>query len=451
MYSIHVIQETLFLPGWNTTKTYYGHVKPSARLVSTSVMSAKNITHDERYTHMLMQWGQFVDHDLDFTPMAVGNARFSDGRFCNESCEYEAPCFPIKIPENDPRIHRYQCMGFTRSSAICASGTTSVFFNSIASREQLNEITSYMDASNIYGSSEEDAQDLRDLSTERGLLKTGELSQANTFFLPPNVDKPVDCQMDPNNAHIPCFLAGDHRSNEQLGLLSMHTIWMREHNRIATALLRLNPHWDGNMLYHEARKIVGAQMQYITFNAWVPKILGPAGMELLGEYKGYNPNLPSSILNVFATAAFRFGHSLINPVIYRLNATMQPIPEGNLNLHQAFFAPFRLVEEGGVDPILRGLFGVGAKKLVPGEGILNTELTERLFMLAHALALDLAAINIQRGRDHGLPPYNEWRRLCNLTYAESFSDLDGQIRDPALRQKLQDLYGHVGELTFYVF
>jgi len=66
----------------------------------------------------------------------------------------------------------------------------------------------------------------------------------------------------------------------------MHTLWFREHNRIASELLHINPHWDGDILYHEARKVVGAMMQHITFEHWLPKILGPVGMQLLGTYKG---------------------------------------------------------------------------------------------------------------------------------------------------------------------
>lgn len=62
--------------------------------------------------------------------------------------------------------------------------------------------------------------------------------------------------------------------NEQIGLTAMHTIWMREHNRIADELKELNPHWDGDTLYQEARKIVGAEMQHITYAHWLPNILG---------------------------------------------------------------------------------------------------------------------------------------------------------------------------------
>ena len=430
--------------GWNFTKQYNGFLLPSARTVSLEIASAHHITQDEEYTHMLMQWGQFLDHDMDFVPMAASNARFSDGRHCNETCENQSPCFPIPVPQNDPRIVRHRCIGVTRSSAMCGSGMTSVFFQAMAPRQQINQLTSYIDASNVYGSSDHEASLLRDFATERGWLRTGIVSPSGKPLLPANINSPVDCQVDPNTAHIPCFLAGDHRANEQLGLLSLHTLWLREHNRIATKLLQYNPHWDGDMLFHEARKIVGAQMQHFTFKFWLPKVLGSRGMEIIGEYKGYRPKVDATIVNAFATAAFRFGHSLINPVIYRLNETFQPIVQGNLPLHKAFFAPFRIVEEGGIDPVIRGLFGVAAKKLRPGE-FLNTELTEKLFQLAHDVGLDLAALNVQRGRDHGLPNYNAYRRKCGMTVAETFEGFREEISDEPTRRKLQEVYGHAGE------
>lgn len=73
---------------------------------------------------------------------------------------------------------------------------------------------------------------------------------------------------------------------------------------------------------------------------------------------------------------------------------------------------------------------------------LNTNLTENLFRPAHLIAQDLAALNIQRGRDHGLPSYNEFRRYCQLSVAETFDDLSDEIGNHALRKKLEQLYGH---------
>ena len=91
--------------------------------MSVGIISAPRITADETYSHMLMQWGQFIDHDIDFVPTAVSHARFSDGRFCNETCQSSGPCFAIPVEENDPRIRlhpkRGRCIGFVRSSAMC--------------------------------------------------------------------------------------------------------------------------------------------------------------------------------------------------------------------------------------------------------------------------------------------------------------------------------------------
>ena len=360
---------------------------PSPRLVSSLMMTAEAVSNDNSDTHMVMQWGQFLDHDIDLTPQSVSQHIFNDGRRCNETCENSFPCFAIPVPASDQRVRGQSCLGFHRSSATCNTGTTSIFFKTFAPRQQLNALTSYIDGSQVYGSSQNLAERLRDLSHAHGYLLVGSLSQEGKRLLPYDfhgIIGPADCQIEYNKRYVPCFLTGDSRANEHLGLTAMHTLWMREHNRIATELFDVNPHWDGNMLYHEARKIVGAMMQHITYTAWLPKILGPEGMKMLGEYSGYNPSVDASVTNEFATAAMRFGHSLIQPIMFRLNASFQPIAEGNIALHKAFFSPYRIVEEGGIDPVLRGLFAQGAKRRMPNE-IMNKELTEKLFTLANSI------------------------------------------------------------------
>lgn len=183
------------------------------------------------FSAMLMQWGQFIDHDLDFTPVDASNRRFSDGLTCNETCINEPPCFPIPIPPGDRRARNRICMGFARSSATCGSGATSILLGKPHYREQINQITSFIDASNVYGSHQLELDELRDLEYDEGKLREGMPTAAKTRLLPFNTRSPVDCQLDASQLHVPCFLAGDHRANENLGLLSMHTLWMREHNR----------------------------------------------------------------------------------------------------------------------------------------------------------------------------------------------------------------------------
>lgn len=89
--------------GWNKGFKYFGFEKPPARLVSTQLISTDDITPDTEITHMVMQWGQFLDHDLDHAIPSTSLESW-EGIDCKKSCDYSAPCFPMEIPENDPRI-----------------------------------------------------------------------------------------------------------------------------------------------------------------------------------------------------------------------------------------------------------------------------------------------------------------------------------------------------------
>lgn len=82
---------------------------------------------------------------------------------------------------------------------------------------------------------------------------------------------------------------------------------------------------------------------------------------------------------------------------------------------------------------------------------MNSELTEKLFRAAHEIALDLASLNIQRGRDHALPGYTEWRRVCNLSVPEDFDEMSSDIFSADVRNSLKQLYGHPGNMNFQLF
>lgn len=118
-----------------------------------------------------------------------------------------------------------------------------------------------------------------------------------------------------------------------------------------------------------------------------------------------------------------------------------------MSLGKSFFTPWRLSDEGGTDPLMRGFFAVPAKKKMPQQN-LNDQLIDHLFSSAHAVSLDLAAMNIQRGRDHGIPGYTEWRAVCNMSKVETFDDLKNEISDDEVRKKLENLYGHPGTIKY---
>ncbi|MCA9172593.1 MAG: hypothetical protein KDB23_33240, partial [Planctomycetales bacterium] len=246
------------------------------------------------------------------------------------------------------------------------------------------------------------------------------------------------------------FVAGDVRANEHAALTAMHTLFVREHNRVATIIdathtdLPSDPVARDEEIYQRARKLVGAEIQAITYNEFLPSL----GLHL-PSYAGYDENVDPNITNEFATAAYRMGHSQINGVTLRLNADGTPIAAGPLNLFEGFFDPSRLTNEGGLEPILRGL----AQQV---QEATDTKMSDGLRNLLFANfpgggpianGTDLAALNIQRGRDHGLADYNTTRLALGLDAVTSFEEITS---DPALKAALESIYGSVDNIDLWV-
>ena len=208
-----------------------------------------------------------------------------------------------------------------------------------------------------------------------------------------------------------CFLAGDIRVNEQAALAAMHTLWVREHNEIATELRRLNPHWDGERIYEETRKIVGALVQQITYEEWLPIAIG---RDALPSYRGYNPNVNAGISNAFATAAFRMGHSLVNPKFTYLKKNTSPFPFSPIPLRQVFFNN-TLAQRLGIDGWIVGMVANNSQEMDNEMAIgLTDELFERENINREGLSL--SALNMQRGREHGLPAYSDFLAKCGKKF-----------------------------------
>ncbi|XP_048829891.1 thyroid peroxidase isoform X2 [Brienomyrus brachyistius] len=436
--------------GWNPGHLHNGFRLPLVREVSNKIMqrSSKHVSEDDAYSQMLVDWGQYIDHDISFTPQCIVKAASLGGPDCLETCENINPCFPIKIPRNDKLSGKRSCLPFFRSSPACPSPhTDGEDPPARPQRQQMNAITSFLDASTVYGHTPALEGLLRDLSSAEGLLAVNtRFSDGGFPYLPFVPSIPSGCLQDPGDLRgerVECFLAGDSRVSEILPLSALHTLWLREHNRIAAGLKELNAHWSHEQTYQEARKIVGALHQVITFRDYAPKILGREAFEkYIGVYEGYDRSINPTVSNVFATAAFRFGHATIAAVVLRLNESFQEHERHSpVSLHDTFFSPWRLVKEGGLDPILRGLLGRPAIA-VTTDHLMTEELTERLIVLSSPGDLDLTALNLQRGRDHGLPGYNKWREFCGYERIQTQAELSRVISDASLVQKIMELYQH---------
>jgi len=229
----------------------------------------------------------------------------------------------------------------------------------------------------------------------------------------PNGLLPFDGERLPCGIRGGCSLVGDRRGDENIALHSMHTLWVREHNRIAKELTRMNKHWDEHVIFETARKIVGAQFQHIIYEEWLPKITR------LPRFKKYNQQFNPAIANAFATAAFRFGHSLIPNMFTQLNANFDE--EFKPVTLQNAFRNRVLISRRGIEPTMFGLLGNKSNPIDTG---LAFGIARRLFVRPGKRDhMDLSAFNIQRGRDHGIPTYGKWRQFCQLPRVRTFNDL----------------------------
>lgn len=391
-----------------------GPDRPGPRAVSNAVaVQTASIPNPLDTSDYLWQWGQFLDHDLDLT----------DGVVPPEP-------LPIAVPTGDPFFDPAATgaatLPFNRSLHDPASGG-----GPGDPRQQLNEITAWIDASNVYGSDPVRAAALR-TPDATGRLRTGPggLLPFNTGGLP-NAGGPSEA----------LFLAGDVRANEQVALTALHTLFVREHNRLVRALAVRHPRWDGERLYQEARRRVGALVQVITVREFLPALLGPGA---LPPYRGYDPSVHPGIANAFATAAYRFGHSALGANLLRLDRRGRPTAEGPLPLRDAFFAPRRLLEEGGIEPLLRGLAAQRHQRI---DVRVVDDVRNFLFGDPGAGGFDLAALNVQRGRDHGLPAYNAARAALGLAPARSFAEVSS---DADTRARLAAVYATPDDMDLWV-
>jgi DNA/RNA endonuclease YhcR with UshA esterase domain len=380
-----------------------GEDRPSAREIS-NVIAAVNSeeTNDRFLTDIFWVWGQFIDHDITLTEAAHDE----DGN--------PLESFPIEVPTGDvyfdPDGSGDDVIGLNRSAfEVDEDGV----------RQQVNQITAFIDGSMIYGSDEELAAQLR--TFEGGMLAT-----SDDGLLPYGDDG--------------FFQAGDIRANENVALTSMHTIWVREHNRIAAELAAENPDLTDEELYQQARQIVIGELQAITFNEFLPALFGTG---VVSEYTGYDSTVDPSIANEFSNAAYRFGHTMLSSELLRLDENGNVSDEGNLALLNAFFNPSEL-EQNGVDSLLRGATVNVAQEI---DNELVDDVRNFLFGPPGADGFDLASLNIQRGRDHGLADYNATRVALGLSEVESFSDITS---DPEVAAKLEQLYGTVDNIDLWV-
>ncbi|GFN88608.1 chorion peroxidase [Plakobranchus ocellatus] len=292
--------------------TVDGTPLPSPRLISRIIHDPEN--RPERRPVMSMQWGQFLDHDITSTPVNPDEEKccydgiIASGVQQHPDVAVNGPCFPIFIPTGDNH--------FTSLEARCMECKRS--YQTIVNAEQINLATAFIDGSQVYGSTDSEMEELRSNALGRGrLLDINDHLPKGADDVCVVSDNNVDyClkadHVEARNAEVQSYgslLSGDSRVNVYPGLGALHTVFLRMHNRIADGLAAVNSDWTDDEVFNEARRIVGALLQKITYSEWLPSVLGPAAMATYRlsstvDYK-YEPGTNPTLYNVFSTAAFR--------------------------------------------------------------------------------------------------------------------------------------------------
>jgi hypothetical protein len=393
-----------------------GASRPSARAISNifSVSPEDGIINDRDMTAFVYAWGQFLDHDIDLTGTATPKESF-----------------PVVVLAGDqwfdPSNTGAMTIPLSRSKYDLTTG-----LSTNNPRQQINSITAFIDGSQIYGVDAKRAAALREFTG--GRMKTSDKN------LPPfNTDGFENA----NDTHLladnKLFLAGDVRANENPELLALHTLFIREHNRIAAEAARRHPDWTDEELYQFARSVVIAELQKITYKDFLPALLGP---NALPAYKGYQSNVNPGIANEFSTAVFRFGHSMVGEDIEFLDNDGNDVRKA-MPFRDAFFNS-TVLGETGIDPILKYLTADNSQEI---DTKVVDDLRNFLFGKPGQGGFDLASLNIQRGRDHGLADYNTVRVAYGLPRVTSFDQITS---DKALQSSLASTYGNVNNIDLWV-
>ena len=364
---------------------------PNARMVSNIVVAGNAETpNTEGLSGMMYAWGQFIDHDINLTN--------SDG----------VNHIDITVPAGDSTLSGSIAM--TRAVIDPQTGTSGT------PATATNNVTGWLDGSMVYGSDATTAASLRGAG---GHLLT---SAGNNL---PITDG--------------AFVAGDSRVAENPDLTALQTLFVREHNRQVDLLKSGHPDWTDEQLYQQARAIVTAEIAHITYSEFLPHLLGTSAIT---PYQGYKPNTDARISEEFAGAAYRLGHSIVSANLEKTdeqgNAIGTPV-----TLKDAFFeSPSAFAADGGADGLLRHLSNDPSNAL-------DVHIVDDLrnFLFGPTSGLDLAAINIQRGRDLGLGTLNETRSAMGLTPYTSFSQITS---DTATAAALQSAYGDVNKVDLWV-
>ncbi len=403
-----------------------GSSRPSPRNISNTLFAQDGLDlfSPLNLSDYCWTFGQQIDHDVILVGENGVEVMTSDVPQCDEYFD------PLCAGTAKITIHR---TNYDLTTGVSPSNP----------RQYNNEITHWLDASFLYGSTKARNDWLRTFEGGRMKSSEGDLLPYNTYS--GEFNSPIDLNAPAMAfvAHTPgphkFFIAGDVRANENLLLTAMQTLWLREHNRLADSIALEYPQWTDEKIFQKARRLVIGLMQHITYDEWLPEV----GI-FLPKYQGYDPTVNPGMSNLFSVASFRIGHTIVGQDFWRLDEKGDTIPQGNVRLKDAYFQSSRWITEAGLDPIFRGM---AAHRQQAFDAKLVDDLRNRLFGDPGQGGLDLVSVNIMRGRERGVPDLNTVRAAYGLPKYTQYSQI---TKDPQKQAKIKALYWNIDDIDPWV-
>ena len=404
------------MPAISNTGTY-----PNPRTISNTVVAGVDPGVEAQRTNSIglsawmYVWGQFVTHDIGFEDVGAPGT---------------VEDISITVPAGDTGLTPGSIIPMTRVTVAPGTGITSP-------ASAINDTTGWLDASVVYGyvvppdapqpvNSFRNPIDLRDGGS---VATTGKLTVTEDNYPPVYTDPQFG----------PQFLFGDPRANENPDLITIQTLMVREHNWHVDALAAVHPEYNGEQLYQHARAVVTAEFVQITYNEWLPNLLGPGAIP---QYTGYNQASAEPIPIEFDSAALRFGHSIVSTVVSRVADDGEDVGPTLSFKEAGFMNPDLYKQFGGVSGFCRHICTDLSNEL---DVYIIDDL--RNFLNDPPVALDLASINIQRGRDLGLGTLNQTRTALGLDPHFRFADITS---DPVVAANLEKVYVTVDNVELWI-
>ncbi|XP_055951499.1 peroxidase-like isoform X1 [Argiope bruennichi] len=378
---------------------------------------------------MFTIYGQTVAHDVSL----------SENKNILEKCCGDSPgheyCIHISIRANDSFYSPFNvtCMELHR--------TLSCEFCNTTKRQQVNGVTAALDASMVYGTNNKRMMDVR-ANDGTGKMAVSSTEYGDDLLPEDNGRYGIFCRQ---KKLLTCFMTGDVRVNQHFYLTGISTYYMREHNRIATILKKMNPHWEEERLYQEARRINTATLQCITYKEYLPVLLGPYIMDQFnltiknGSHgTNYNSSLRLGVSNEFSTAAFRL-HSMVPKFM-----------DGQHSRFKDYYSNPELLQKGNMEEIMQGSYKVPSEEYdhYYVDDVTNYMAKRR----GVPYGLDLGSLDIQRGRDHGIAPYVVMVRFCSegRVVITTFDDLAPLLMTEENAEMLKENYNAVEDIDLFV-